>query len=157
GTGLSQTFAFLYSDPNGAADITSVQMDFSAALSATNACYLFYVHNSNTLFLANDAGSFLGPLNIGVAGTLSNSQCSVSSGPSSVSSSGNNLTVNLAITFTSAFAGAKNVFLEVRNATVDSGWSQVSTWTVGSAPPPPDFSIGVTPGSQTAAAGGSTT
>jgi hypothetical protein len=44
--------------------------------------------------------------------------------------SGNPLTLNLALRFTGAFAGAKNIYMEVQNATVDSGWSVRGTWTV---------------------------
>ena len=43
--------------------------------------------------------------------------------------SGNTLTVNLAITFKPAFAGAKNTFGEAQNASADSGWSHLGTWT----------------------------
>jgi hypothetical protein len=44
--------------------------------------------------------------------------------------SGNTLTLNLALSFTAAFAGAKNVYMEVENATHDSGWSPHGAWTV---------------------------
>lgn len=157
GTGLSQTFSFLYTDPNGATDIQSVQMDINATLAVTNACYLFYVRGTNALYLASDAGAWQGPVSVGSANTLQNSQCSVSAGGSSVTPSGNTLTVNLALTFKAAFAGAKNVYMEVRNASVDSGWSAKGSWTVGSGAPSPDFTIGMTSGPGTVAAGASPT
>src|SRR5579871_3270761 len=147
GTGLAQTFAFLYTDSNGAADITSSQIVINSTLNGTASCYLFFVHSTNTVYVANDAGSWQGPLTIGTAGTLGSSQCTLNSGSSSVSASGNNLTVNLAITFAASYAGAKNVYVEVRNATFDAGWVQKGTWTVGSTgnsstPPTP---VSVTP------------
>jgi hypothetical protein len=129
GSGSSQTFAFAFSDPNGAADISSAQLDIGATLSATRACYLYYSRGANAIYLANNAGAWQGPLTVGSAGTLTNSQCSVNAGSSAVSTSGNTLTLNLALSFTGAFAGAKNIYMEVQNA-VNSGWSLHGAWTV---------------------------
>jgi hypothetical protein len=105
-------------------------MDIGAALSSAGACYFYYARGANGIYLATDAGAWQGPLTIGSAGTLENSQCSVNAGASSVSASGNTLTLNLAISFAAGFAGAKNLYMEVQNATQDSGWSAYGTWTV---------------------------
>jgi hypothetical protein len=130
GSGSAQTFAFVFSDPNGAANIVSTQMDVNATLTAAGACYLYYGRASNSIQLANDGGSFGAALTIGSAGTQQNSQCIVDAGASSVNLSGNTLTVNLALSFKPAFAGAKNVYMEAQNATLDSGWAQRGTWMV---------------------------
>jgi hypothetical protein len=156
GSGSSQTFEFAFSDLNGATDIVSAQMDISAQLSATNACYFYYSRASNALYLANNAGAWQGPVTVGGSGTLSNSQCTVNAGGSSVSASGITLTLSLAVTFTAGFIGAKNVYMEVQNATQDSGWSAQGTWTVTSGGSlSPDFSLGMTAGPGSIAAGGS--
>jgi hypothetical protein len=34
------------------------------------------------------------------------------------------------LSFASGFAGAKNIYMDVMNATEGSGWSQQGTWTV---------------------------
>ena len=47
----------------------------------------------------------------------------MNAGTSSASASGDTLTLNLALTFKAGFAGAKNVYMEVENASHDSGWS----------------------------------
>ncbi len=94
------------------------------------ACYLYYVRVYNEIYLASDTGVWQGPIPVGVSGTLQNSQCTVNAGASSATASGNNLTVSLALSFTSAFAGAKKVYAEVENATVDAGWVQLGAWTV---------------------------
>src|SRR5262249_49739717 len=148
---------FTFTDPNGATDITSVQMDINAALSVANACYLFYVRGSNSLFLADDAGSWQGPVSLGGSGTLQNSQCSLSASGSTAIPSGNMLVLNLALSFQSAFAGSKNVYMEARSASKDSGWSSKGTWTVGSTAPAGDFTIGMSAGPGTVAAGASPT
>jgi hypothetical protein len=147
GSGSSQTFAFAFTDPNGASDISSTQMDIGATLSATGSCYFYYARGSNALYLATDAGAWQGPLTVGSAGTLANSQCTVNAATSSVSASGDTLTLSLALTFTTGFTGAKNIYMEVRNATQDSGWSTQGAWTVASggesaSPPAP---VSVTP------------
>ena len=50
---------------------------------------------------------------------------------SSLTASGNNLTLNLAMTFKAAYAGAKNVYMYAQNAgDVNSGWQTRGMWTV---------------------------
>jgi hypothetical protein len=156
GSGASGTFAFAFSDPNGATDIVSTQLVINASLGTAGSCYFYYSRAGNAIYLATDAGAWQGYLRVGTAGTMQNSQCVVNAGASSVTASGNSLTLNLALSFTSAFAGAKNVYMEVQNATLDSGWAQRGAWTV-TAPLSADYSLGMTPSSQSVGAGGSTT
>jgi hypothetical protein len=147
GSGSTQSFSFAYTDSGGAANIASTQIVINATLSATGSCYLFYVRGVNKLFLASDAGVWQGPLTPGVSGTLQNSQCALNAGTSSVNASGNNLTVNLALSFAPGFAGAKNVYAEVRSATTDVGWVQSGTWTVPGGAPSQPSAVSVTPNS----------
>jgi hypothetical protein len=133
GAGSSQTFAFTYSDPYGYTDISLVQMHFQTQLVGNNACYLQYTRSTNTVQLLNDAGTgYVGSGGmLGGAGTLANSQCTLNLASSSSSGSGNNLTVNVALTFTPAFNGAKTVSMNVsNNASVSSGWQAKGTWTI---------------------------
>ena len=155
GSGATRTFAFTFYNPGGASGIVAAQIDINASLGAIGACYLYYA--SNKIFLATDAGATQSPAIVGSPGTVQNSQCTVDAGASSVSMSGNNLTLNLAMSFTPAFAGAKIVYLEAYNGVQDSGWSQLGTWTVPANSNPPDFSLSVSPGNQSIAAGGGTT
>ena len=146
GTGTAQTFSFIYSDSQGFADIAYVDMLFQAQLVGQNACFVQYVRASNLIWLISDAGSsYIGPVTLGTAGTVTNSQCTVNAGTSTVSASGNNLTVNLAITFKPAFPGAKNVYMgAVGNSGVFSGWQPKGVWTIPGAPP---TNVSVTPSS----------
>lgn len=129
GTGLSRTFSFVFSDANGAADILAAQLDINATLVSAHACFFYFSRQNSAIYLANDTGTWLSPLTIGHAGTLQNSQCSLNTGASSVSASGDTLTLNLALTFKSTFVGSKNVYMEVQNTSHDSGWVQKGTWT----------------------------
>jgi hypothetical protein len=139
GSGSSQTFAFLYSDPNGFADLPWAQMLFHVSLtSPVNSCYVHYDRPSNGVWLLNDEGTvWLGVVTLGTAGTLENSQCIVNAGDSSSSGAGTNLTVNLALTFKPAFSGAKNIYLQTQDAGgLVTGWQQRGTWNFGSGPEP---------------------
>jgi len=150
GSGLSQTFAFAFTDVNGASDLVSTQVIFNAGLSGVSGCYLYTVPASGAVYLANNADSgFSAPLTLGVAGTLQNSQCSINMGASSGIMSGNTYTMNLAVTFQTGFAGAKGVFGYVLQTTggLASGWQQLGTWTVPSGAQPPTESVSPLSGS----------
>ncbi len=137
GSGSSQTFAFAFSDTAGAADITAAQTGFNTSLAGTNSCWMYYAASTETIYLANNAGAFAtGGLVVGSSGTLQNSQCTINVATSSVSFSGNTLTLSLALSFAPAFAGAKNIYMYVQNATLSNGFTQEGTWTVPGASGP---------------------
>jgi hypothetical protein len=132
GTGGSGTFSFAFTDSSGASDLTMVQMLINGSLTAGSACYIAVFPPSQSVYLFNDtATALLGPGTMGVAGTLANSQCTLNPGGSSVTLSGTTLTVRLALTFPSGFAGAKNVYGYAQtNAGLGSGWQALGSWTV---------------------------
>jgi hypothetical protein len=132
GSGAAQVFTFVYSDLAGFADIHHVEVLFQSSFSTENACYVQYVPASNRLdLLANSGTAYSGSTQAGIAGTMSNSQCIVDAGASSVTGAGKNLTLNLAVTFKPPFAGAKSIYMDVfNNANVSSGWQSKGSWTV---------------------------
>jgi hypothetical protein len=146
GSGGSQTFTLLYQDTRGAADISWVEVNLNATQSTTAACYLHYIVASNTIELATDAGTgWVSAATLGAVGTMQNSQCALNSSASSVSLSGNNLTLNLALTFLPAFAGAKNIYMQSQSATAGlAAWQARGTWTAIAALP---ANVSVTPSS----------
>jgi hypothetical protein len=115
GSGANQTFALQYVDPLGATDLSTVWVWINASFdpaTPSNTCLLEYATAANQLYLCNDAGTgWLSPASVGAAGTLSNSQCSINMAAASVTTSGTNLTLNLPMTFTAGFAGAKNTYM----------------------------------------------
>jgi peptidyl-Asp metalloendopeptidase len=142
GSGSSKTFGYTFSDGNGYADIPAVQMLINSALRANGGCYLYYSRSANRVYLMNDAGStWLGSIVLGSSGTLQNSQCQVNGSGSSSSASGNNLTVNVAVSFQAGFAGSKvNYMLAQDSAGLSSGWQSKGSWTASapsSSQPPP--------------------
>jgi len=138
GTGINQTFGFVFSDTAGANDLNSLQIIFNSAFTGVQACYLWFDVTHSAAHLVNDAGSAsLGPLTLGTANSLSNSQCTLNGTGSSVVASGNTLTLNLAISFKSSFAGSKSVYgYAMTNAGINSGWQSSGSWTVPGAAVP---------------------
>jgi len=117
GSGSSQTFSFVFSDPNGYADIVSTQMLVNAAPSAANGCYVALSPAGSQFYLVNDASNgVLGPVTAGTATTLQNSRCILNAASSSASGAGTQLTINVALSFKPAFAGSKNVYMQATDS-----------------------------------------
>ena len=129
GSGTSQTFSFRFSHAGGYANIASAQVDVAPALSAAGACYFYFDRVSRYLYLANDAGTWMEPVVLGASATRSNSQCSVSAAGSSVTESGTDMVLNLALTFTTGYtAGMLDIWMLGATATMDSGWVKRGYW-----------------------------
>jgi hypothetical protein len=97
---------------------------------------------SGAILLIQDSGSgYVGSASLGTPGTLQNSQCILDTEASTTSKSGNNLTVNLAISFKAGFTGTKNIYMSARDkASQNSGWQNRGGWNIPSLQ-----SISVTP------------
>jgi hypothetical protein len=132
GTGLSQTFAFQYSDSAGAASLAATYVWFTASYpTATNSCLFYYNTAANQINLLNDGGAAFTSATVGAATILQNSQCSLNVATSSATKNGNTLTLNLPLTFQASFAGAKNAYLFGTDASgVATGWELLGSWTV---------------------------
>ncbi len=137
GTGNTGTLSVKLTSPNGYAYLNAANLIVNSGLTYQNGCVLWYDRPSNGLYMWNGSG-WDAPLTIGVTGTLSSAQCSVNTGTSTVVPAGNDLTLNLAITFANGFIGSgKNVYGWVGDrANADNGvYPQIATWTpVATAP-----------------------
>jgi hypothetical protein len=148
GSGTTQTFSLAYSHPNGHAAIVSTQVLVNNPISMSNACYLLYHRATNTIYLANDAGTtWLAPVTLGQSKPLENSQCSVGTVTSSALGNGNVLTLTLSLTFKPGFSGARKLYMEVTDGTNSSGWQERGAWTVSSGGPPSAVSVAPASGS----------
>ncbi|HUS07039.1 MAG TPA: SBBP repeat-containing protein [Bryobacteraceae bacterium] len=131
GYGASQAFQFTLSDQNGPANIVSATMLVNSSLDGNNACYVVFYANPNSAALWSDATAGWLPVVFGSGAVVQNNQCSLSGAGSSVSGSGANLVVTLALTFKRTFAGTKNVYAQVTNRSgLSSGWELKGTWTI---------------------------
>ncbi len=133
GSTASQSFALQYSDPAGATSLQSVWVYFNTTLAnpASNSCLLYYNVAANQINLIQDSGTAWFTATPGAARTLQSSQCSLNVAASSVVISGNTLTLNLAMTFAAAYAGAKNIYMYAADTSgSNSGWQTLGTWTI---------------------------
>lgn len=132
GQGTAQTFQFLFSDPNGYADINMTQMLFHSTLTPATGCYVQFQPGSGKLWLRNDAGTaWLGPVAAGTTAKLSNSRCSVDAAGSSAAGAGPDLAVRLAVRFTAKFRGARNIYMKATDKSgAGSGWQKRGVWIV---------------------------
>jgi hypothetical protein len=127
------SFVFTFTDTNGWQDLGVVNILINDALNGNNACYLAYSRAYNTLYLMNNPGTALLPgLTLNGAGTLSNSQCTITGAGSSASGSGTTLTLTLNMAFPSAFAGNRIIYMAARSNgdALNSGWQAAGSRTV---------------------------
>jgi hypothetical protein len=132
GSGSNRTFRFTASDPNGYGDLISMQVVFDQSVGVPNTCHLAYGPPANQIFLLNDSRTqWLGGVQLGSGGTLSNGQCSVNLGASSAFGSGNTVTLDLNMTFSGGYSGAKNIWMYTLDKLYKGpGWQAKGTWTV---------------------------
>lgn len=110
GLGNRQAFTFVWTDENGSADIESPRVLIHSTQRPAGGCYISALQSAHLLYLADDAGLGWAAVRAGSTDTAQNSQCTLYGAASSISSSGNSLTVVLDIGFKPAFAGAKSIW-----------------------------------------------
>ncbi|HYW45293.1 MAG TPA: hypothetical protein VE959_20695 [Bryobacteraceae bacterium] len=132
GGSSSQTMTFVFNDPVGWQDMGVLNILANNFLDGRNACYLAYSQPSNTLYLVNDSGAGLLPAAVlNAAGTLANSQCTVSWGAAPVTRSGTSLALALNLASSAAFAGNKVIYMAARTtAEQSSGWQAMGVWRI---------------------------
>jgi hypothetical protein len=137
GNGGSQLFTISVENRNGLADVRSVQTMINGRLTGSRSCLVAYDQSTNTLRLADDAGSgWSAPLRVGGNGRAANSQCAVHGVGSSVTADVNRLSLVIPITFDARFAGAKTIYGAVNTTSTDGNWQSLGSWTVPSAHAP---------------------
>lgn len=89
----------------------------------SNECLVRYDIPENAIWLVPDVGGTWGSHSIaaGSSSTFSNAQCTVIASASSVQISGDTITVNVGLKFTSKFAGVKQIYTSSKD--VSENWS----------------------------------
>jgi hypothetical protein len=140
GTGTSATFTSVYRHPGGVnkhylAYLLILPTPNIVWFTAKGSCLIEYNRISNGVRLINnEANNWLGRPEgepAGPAGTtLTNNYCSVNTRNVTASHAGTDMTVNVPVTFNSAFTGPLTTFLQEDD--VDNNWTgmtQFGTWT----------------------------
>ena len=135
GSGSSATLTFTAGDTRGVSGLAFVTMLVSPAILGAPGCQAFYFPATGTINLVNDSSSAMVSttgIAPGTAGTLSNSRCSIDTGTASFTSTADDVTVTLPMTFNAGtFGGAKNIYLDAFDDFGDlSDWVTSGTWTV---------------------------
>lgn len=111
---------FVYDATEGVQNVKSLSISIinnhapvSASGSFANACLLNLIIDSGVIQLVDDSGgAFLTTTaSVGTEQTLSNSQCTVLAGGSSVKTSTSSVTANVYLTFAESFHGAKKIYM----------------------------------------------
>ena len=137
GSGNAVTFTASYADSGGAAALTAVSLLVNSSSGTAYACYVSYSPSANVFTLANDNPTTGSLTVVPGGGTVQNSQCMLDGAGSTATSSGNNLTVSVSLTFLSNFAGAQTVYLYAADAGANTGWVSKGAWTVSIPPSQP--------------------
>ncbi len=142
GSGSSQVFTAVYSNPAGATILNRRLFLINSALSAVGAC--FVQADPTGIYLVNDVDSaLLGPLT--ASGTLTNSQCTLNGAGTSIVNSGTTSSLTASLNFKSSFGGARNMYMYTDDsAGNNSNWQLRGSFTVavGSSVP---LAVSVTP------------
>ena len=112
---MSATLTAVFSDPKSDANISEAGVLINNKADGLGACYVLHIPPGNALSLVKDPGSDVDVLDLTKGGSVSNSQCLLESTGSSISSTGNELTLTLHLTFRPGFAGQKNIYLYAEN------------------------------------------
>ena len=151
GSGPADTpvdFTTLYSDGNGYEDLTFALLLINTSINGSNGFYGYYNRSANRLYLRNNAGNkWLGGFAPGSGGIIQNSYAKIDCSKTTVSGSGDNLSINWNITFKQAFNGTKKCYLYTKdNSGAKTGWKQKGSWSIGTSPVAPQ-AVSITPSS----------
>ena len=141
GSGAGQVFQFVWTDANGANDITWARVLINSSQQAANGCYFSLNREDASVLLADDSGDLRLKVRLGVNESVSNTSCSIHGAGSSLQAVGSTLSLYADVRFRPAFNGFKRIWM---NATDRSGFTsaspQVGTYDVfsnaASAPAP---------------------
>jgi hypothetical protein len=129
GSGSSQVFTFQFSDSKGYADLLSgsYHVLVNSVVNGASSCWVL-LQSTGVSLAPDDTNQAWSFVPYGSSTNAQNSQCLVSGVGTNISGSGNSLTLNLSLTFTAAYSGAKNVYTDV-NASIPF-YAAATTYTV---------------------------
>jgi uncharacterized repeat protein (TIGR01451 family) len=111
--GQAQTFTVTFTDANGATDITDMELLFNGSPLRSSACWVVY--SGGGFHLYNDQGNAWTDAG---SGSVSNSQCTLNGGASSVNFAGTTATMNVNVRFLeNQFSGLKYTYTYASDTT----------------------------------------
>ncbi len=134
GSGSTASLQLVFSDGNGAGDITSVQVLMNNSQTNSAACSFIYAPASGQVTILADNGSSGSTGTAGSSTLLQNSQCKIPLNLFTQTVTGNQLALQVGLQFLAAFNGNKNIYGQATDQTAaTSGYQTLGTFIVGSA------------------------
>jgi subtilisin family serine protease len=128
-TGTGYNFSAVYADADGYADLSGLYFSVGQR---PNAVYVYYNRAQNKLYIQDSSG-WSGGFAPGAVNIIEGPYGYLNCAQTSVSASGNNCTVNWAVSFKPVFTGTKELNLfAYDNKEVGSGWQKKGTITISS-------------------------
>jgi hypothetical protein len=159
GSGPAHSLSLVVTEPSGGQAVQTVQVNVSNPNSSSSACVVTFPVASKTISLANDAGTgSAGSTTAGSNAVLQNAQCSVAASTSTISVSGNSVSLHLSLTYKPAFASigagpTKYVSVSVAdNQGKTLSVPKAAMWALSVQPPPTVVSLTPASGSGTSQA-----
>jgi uncharacterized protein (TIGR03437 family) len=133
GTGPNATLTAVYAHPNGWASIRSAEFIVNPRWepgSRGGGCYIKYAPGTGLFTLiADDGNSVAGTTRPGSLTNITNSQCTLNAANSSVTGSGNNLTIATSLTFQPTFIGQRHIWMQaVDYNNFSTNWLVYGVW-----------------------------
>lgn len=126
-----QTIQAQFTSPNGPAYLNYLSVLVNNTNNGWYACEVIYYPASQQAYFFPNGNAPLIPVTFGVAGTVSGVHCVLDTRASSVVTSQNGITLNLALTLQPSAVGTQNVFLYASDQTYASNpnyYSSQATW-----------------------------
>ena len=135
-TGVWKTFTCIYSDANTASDLTKCKLVINSIVSGSGGAYLTYDKVTNKLYMTNNAGTQVGGIVRGTAGTIQTENAVLDCAGTTVTSSGNNLTIAWKVQFKPVMAGKKcNLYMIAYDLSGgSSGWKDKGDCIINAVP-----------------------
>lgn len=132
GAGMRAVFGAFFWHPQGLSGFRQLYFRVSSGGGSAPACHATYHPATDSLWLVNDDNTGVaGRVTPGQSGAVENSQCVLTGTGTSVSGSGVAFILKLSITFKSAFAGNRDIYIQASDiAGANTDWQQVGAWSV---------------------------
>lgn len=130
--GITQVFTAAYSDPDGWQNLYAVNLVVNINTAGSYGYSAYYDQNADKLYMRDDTGTiWQGGYAPGSSYIIENTYARLDCSKTTVSGSGNTLTVNWAVSFKPSFTGTKNIYLAATDDTlINTGIIQKGAWTI---------------------------
>lgn len=136
GSGRSQTFSFKFRDPDGYSDLQWTQVEINGSLGGGSGCVLYFqLNDPSHVYLGDNTWNpqwRQATPGFGSPVTTSQGMCRLYPAGSSVTLSGTDATLSMALEFLPAFSGSKGIWMAEKDYSHASYvyWVQMGSWTV---------------------------